>query len=327
MAIFLDTNVLPWRGSGDSVRFATIPILAGELGQEVLVPDLVLEEAVACRQREIESVLEKLRSTHKKAQVYADMPELELPSAAELSRQWRAQFMTKAKIVKAPNGALEEAINREINRIRPTRNGRGARDAIIWITVKSVHKKRSEVGYFVSENKADFASPDDLNNFHPELLKEISSLSKPLHYCNSIDSLLSKIASKSELQITLELVESYDIVHIALRSFIQDNLILREVSPSLPSGKEYISSKILLFPRELKFLHAYHVGDHDIVFAQIIWEISLTIGILQKGVGGGFARSYFPEQINLLVHIWMRFNENEARPSLAEVSFIQPWKQ
>ena len=185
MAIFLDTNVLPWQGSVDSIRFAIVPILAQEIGQEVMVPEIVLEEACRLHQQKIEDVFSKYKSIYKEVSYYAEVPEFTLPSSQDLTQTWKASLLSKVKVIPIPEAIFSEAIYREIHRKPPAREGRGARDAAIWLTIKNTHNQSVGVGYFVSQNTKDFASSNDSKELHPELRDEIGKAAEAFYYCNS----------------------------------------------------------------------------------------------------------------------------------------------
>jgi hypothetical protein len=322
MTIFLDTNVVPYK-SGTSIRFETLLILAQECHQDVALPELVLRESVAHRQREIEGAFGTLRSAYEKVRVYVDeIVEPNLPSSQMLAESWERNLKQKVKILETPKNAFEDAIFREIQRIRPTREGRGARDAVIWLTVKQAHLFSATINYFVSENIKDFAAPERGNNLHEDLQQEIAEHPKPLIYCKSLDTLIKQIAKEiePEIKITAKLLDSSEEVQKALCRAIQDNLILRETFPALPLGKEYISSAIIPSQYEVQRATTYQIGDRNVVVTEITCHASFTIGVLQQWSGGGFSTLQYPTELALFIRFWMRFENHAKLPTKAEIS-------
>ncbi|MFN6481093.1 PIN domain-containing protein [Nostoc sp. DedQUE07] len=323
MTIFLDTNVVPYK-SGISIRFETIQVLAQECSQEIAIPELVLRESVAHRQREIEDAFGTLRRAYEKARIYLNgIAEPNLPCSKDLAESWCCSLKEKVKILETPKNAFEEGIFREIQRIRPTREGRGARDAVIWLTIKQAHFLSDSVNYFVSENIKDFASSDK-NTLHEDLKMEIIEHPIPLIYCNSLDILLKKIANEEKpgIDITEQLINSSDNLQEALRRAIRDNLIIREMFPALPLGKEYISSTITPSLYKVKSSATYRIGERNVVVAEINCNASFTIGVLQQLSGGGFLTLQYPADLSLYIRFWMRFENQEELPVKAEVSYI-----
>lgn len=322
MAIFLDTNILPWQSSIDSIRFAIIPILAREVGQEVMIPDIVLEEACRLHQQKIEEIFSKYKSIYKEVSYYADISEVDLPSSQDLVQAWKASLQSKVKVIPTPEDIFKEAIYREIYRTPPAREGRGARDAAIWLTIKNVHCQGLCTGYFVSQNTKDFASSNDSKELHPALRGEIEIAPEAFYYCNSIDLLVEKIAKKSELEIRLEIFNDSEIVKTSIRKYFQDNLILRDTFSSLPAGREYIASPIELFAKELKSKHTYKVEDRDVSIVDLTWKANFLVGLLKQITGGGFSREQIAQEFCFDTRIWLRFEKNQQQPAAAEIAFV-----
>jgi hypothetical protein len=108
---------------------------------------------------------------------------------------WRDYLANIFEVIEAPDGAFEQAILREVRRQPPAREGRGARDALVWLTVLS-RQVKGETNYFVSNNAKDFGKTDLL----PSLQAEIPDKSE-LIYCSSLADLLGHLATKkSELR-------------------------------------------------------------------------------------------------------------------------------
>ncbi|GAB4213953.1 MAG: hypothetical protein OHK0022_51800 [Roseiflexaceae bacterium] len=323
MTIFLDTNVIPFK-SGLSIAFETLVILANEANQDVVITDVVLNESLAHRKREIEEAFSSLRSAFRKARIYADnITEIELPNVQDLIDKWKTDLLRRVKVVETPISAFEEAIFREIQRIRPTREGKGARDAVIWIGIKYAHLASNTTNYFVSQNTKDFGSSLQDDDFHEDLKKEIDNFSFPLIYCKSIDKLLERIAPRIQegITVTSQLLENSDETQRAIRRYLQENLLLRNFF-DLPSGKEYISSVITFSDYKIRKPSTYLVENRYVVVIEISCLTYFNVGILQQSSGGGFSTLQYPANLSLNIRLWMIFEANHDLPDRVEVSYM-----
>lgn len=190
------------------------------------------------------------------------------------------------------------------------------------VTIRDTHFQGSSIGYFVSQNTKDFASSNDNKELHQALKDEIEKAPGAFYYCNSIDVLVDKIATKSELGIKIEIFNDSEIVKTSIRKYIQDNLILREMFSSLPPGREYIASPIDLFAKELKNIHTYRIEDRDVSIVDLTWRANFVVGLLKQVSGGGFSREQISQEFCFNTHIWLRFEKNEQQPTAAEIASV-----
>jgi hypothetical protein len=116
-----------------------------------------------------------------------------LPSITDAATAWRKQLADMFVHVPLSGETAIEALRREIHRTPPAhrKEGYGARDAAIWLTVRADHVSRHEVGYLVSRNKLDFAGED--GQLHPVLAQEAGH-EYPLHYVSDPAELLDLLA-------------------------------------------------------------------------------------------------------------------------------------
>ena len=209
--IILDTNVVPNGPAAGNVVFPILQVVAEHSGQRLAVPTIVVEESCERLRRELleahEQILRGVETTRKYLGANAafhprPIDDLVVPN-------WRDYLDSIFEVIDAPASAYEEAILREVRRRPPAREGRGARDALVWLTVLS-RQAEGETNYFVSNNAKDFGKTDLL----PSLQAEMPNESK-LIYCSSLADLLGRLATKkSELRI--EDVESSAAVREAI---------------------------------------------------------------------------------------------------------------
>ncbi|MEJ7569918.1 MAG: PIN domain-containing protein [Gaiellaceae bacterium] len=193
MTIVVDTNFLPQNADLQSVELQLLVAAASETGHELVLPSLVLEEASSRRRREIEEAFDSLLTSTRSARRFAQIPlPADLPVPGELAATYEDQLRQIFSIASLPEDAGAEALRREVNRLRPTREGRGARDAAIWLTVKDVHTRgNGSMTVFLSANVKDFGSQGAL---HEDLRQEIALLPGAFVYCKSIAEVLATIA-------------------------------------------------------------------------------------------------------------------------------------
>src|SRR5437867_4020081 len=170
MAIYLDANVL-YGLSSRSLEWRSLRAIAQAHRLDIVVPEIALSEAVANRRREISEKATKIRTAIDKAQGLFDLPQFPEPDASRVADRWRTDMLVGVVYLPATADHAYEALNRELHRIRPARDGQGARDAAIWLAIRDDNRGRSEPGYFVSSNHKDFGEPD--GRLHPDLVAEV----------------------------------------------------------------------------------------------------------------------------------------------------------
>jgi PIN domain len=165
LAIYLDTNVIcRWRSFGELERIA-LSIAADQLGQPIIVPELVAVEATAIYERELIAVKARFDEAAAKLVETFDLLYAETdpqPDPAERARQWcrRLEQMCEVIAIHPPDAVY--ALEREIHGIPPARErsegakGSGARDAAIWLAIARDHGTRNEVGHLLTKDAKDF---------------------------------------------------------------------------------------------------------------------------------------------------------------------------
>ena len=212
--IILDTNVLPNGPAAGSVVFPVLQVVASNAGQRLAVPRIVVDESCERLRRELLDAYEQIvRGTETVSKYLGASSSHPRPVDDLVVPNWREYLARLFVVLEPPDGAFEEALLREVQRKPPTRDGRGARDALIWLTVLD-HLQRDETPtYFVSNNGKDFGKDGLL----PELRAEIPDGST-LNYCTSIVDLLDRLATPSPQPLRRADIEEAGPVHEAIRS-------------------------------------------------------------------------------------------------------------
>jgi len=199
-----------WRTFGELERLA-LSIVADQLGQPIVVPELVVIEATAHYRRELDTVLDSfdtatedltkafnLEYTHTEPQ----------PDPEERELAWRQRLQEMCEMVPIHPPDAVEALEREIHGVAPARErvkkkpGTGACDAAIWLSILRDHRERNEVGYFITKNVGDFL---DGGRLKPRLLADLGTGVHLLHVHVGIDGLLKAMGtSTSDASIDTE---------------------------------------------------------------------------------------------------------------------------
>jgi hypothetical protein len=281
MAIYLDANVL--RGTVAGPELSSVRALAKAHGQAILVPSVALDEATANRRREAESVFQEITSALEKARGLFNPPALNLPDAAKLAADWRKDVARAFRVLNVSGSHAKDALTREIDRIPPTREGRGSRDAAIWIAIRDDHKAKNEIGYFVSANSKDFAQPGE-RALHNALRAELTDHKQPLHLILSTAALLESLAPSKGREIPFHTLFEAEGVQMEVRSTLWRDIGLLPMNDLVASAfgrpLQWTGVGTLIEEATLASVleqRAYELPDkRQVVVIQSLWTVWLT---------------------------------------------------
>jgi hypothetical protein len=216
VTIYLDTNVLhSWLDLAALERVA-LSIVAADSQQQVTVPSIAVDEAESHFLRRLERASNQIRLGRKTFNELFHEPLLkeDLPNIDKIVSDWRIGLARHVTILEAPEGALEEAIRREIWRQPPARSivdmkgedvgATGARDSAIWLTVVDHHRRARDDGHFISADR-DFTFKN--GRFKPELMADLDGIDRSLHSYPSVFEFLKKsgqLVGTRDFDLTLE---------------------------------------------------------------------------------------------------------------------------
>lgn len=324
MAIFLDTTALPLESHTGSLGFSVIRAIAHQGGHTIFVPRLAVEEAVAKRQRDLEAAtrdLELVVGRLRRLGIEIEAPRPQDP--ADGAERWRRDLTAQVTVVETPDGASWEALLREVRRLRPAREGKGARDTAIWFTVLNKHQSLKETSYFLSHNTKDFADPEDKGRLHPELAAECASATHPLYYCPSSPALLGQLGEKLETPLTEDMLTGDEAVLSALIGYLSRPETLSSVFFDPSPGTLYVASRVSPTLQRLGAHEAYAVDNVTVVVAWTRWRMDFCLGILTTGGYRSFAQELVPVVIEGDFQLWIHRNRDEACFSDAEVAVAE----
>jgi predicted nucleic acid-binding protein len=184
--IILDTSVLVPDYRLRSLTLRAVLRAAGDLGDDLLIPRLVLDELINKFREDLEAashafartrgrlfgLLDRKRTSHR-VNVERHVAAYSTWLNSELNSK-------KVKILDYPTCDHRDVVARALHRRRPfSADGqRGYRDALIWETILRSLRFDWKETFFVSTNTRDFADPQDSGRLHPDLLQELESLQK-----------------------------------------------------------------------------------------------------------------------------------------------------
>lgn len=290
MTIIVDTNILPRGGEADNLEINILLALGGETGHDVALPSIVLEEAVSERRREIELAFDQLISAHRAACKYANLPPLaERPVPGELAREYENILRHRFTILPIPPGASDEALRREAHRLRPARDGRGARDVAIWLTAKRAHVDSGGPTYFVSNNVKDFGHPD--GSLHKDLRQEVGRFKGEFSYCRSVAELLGLVAEPIEAFVDAEYLNAHTEAAQAAISVLHRDDVLNSLTlpPELDVANRtppFAAGPADAHPVAVRDSRSFQLEARKIAVVWTQWEIRFTAGVVvSAGIG------------------------------------------
>ena len=154
MTIYVDTNAIPPHGPLDSIDLSALRAVVMEHGFDVALPRMVVEESIGQRRRHVRAAIERVRSAQHAVREFWKVESPPPPDLDDTVEQWRTHLEGRFRIVETPANAANEALAREIHRIPPTRDGKGARDAVIWLSIiDDIKGTDGESNFLITSNK------------------------------------------------------------------------------------------------------------------------------------------------------------------------------
>jgi PIN domain len=176
--VYVDTNALPTKGGIGGGLFGVLAATARAMNIQIMVPRLVLSEYRNLRAGDIRSSLEIYTKGFESLQAVLELDSIYLPSVEEAIHHLIADLLARVTPIETfPDDAIE-ALRREAERIPPARDGKGARDSAIWLTICRHHLAAEGCSAFITKNKSDFSARSDPKALHPKLAEDLGA---PLH--------------------------------------------------------------------------------------------------------------------------------------------------
>ena len=182
MKVFLDTNVFYRNWFAGNANFKLLFYFLNNLEYELLLSDLVVQEANNIRQREVREVNSELAKILKKGNqlnrvnLNLDMDSLGFQSydLAEVLKD-RVEWLSRIKYDSIPHSVV---VRRAIDSVKPfTSEEKGYRDTLIWLSFLDYLSFSGIEGdvAFITNNKSDFyQTKGNVLSFNDDLLKDIA---------------------------------------------------------------------------------------------------------------------------------------------------------
>jgi hypothetical protein len=258
-SVVLDTNALPIRRGLNGTLWLSARKICELHDIEIVVPSIVVAETVNLRREGYAEAEGDFLTSLSKISKFYDLQPIYVPSTQEICDEWKNEIEQSLSIVIVNGDDAVEALEREASRVRPARNGSGARDSAIWLTVLR-RALTDEVVYFISNNTKDFGNDGGID-LHQSLKGEIGSTSGSVCYLHSINDLIQLLADPVTVP-PLDLVATAEI----LQTDIEDQLsVLPEVTNHFENEGPDVAATTHVNITEASGTIAYGVGDRTLV--------------------------------------------------------------
>ena len=185
MHIFLDANSIIDQGYGTFSETEELLLITGALGHQIHVPQVALEEVVACFSRSLAEKASAVRGQIGELskligrELEYPINPVDLPDETRLFRDCLENRLALANIniPQYPSISHEEIVNRATSRRRPfDNNGSGYRDTLLWFNILELTGELDGKILLVSRDK-DFRGTSD--NLHQDLAEDLSRKNQP----------------------------------------------------------------------------------------------------------------------------------------------------
>lgn len=263
--VIFDTNVVPRPTTIGGPFWDSVLRLCALTEHTAALPDIVVHEAKNLYREQLAEAADRLATAHRKFAALSEVAPQYIPSPDAMADEWEAQLREVFEVLDSDGADAAEALRREALRLRPAREGKGARDSIIWLTALRLAKTGDTVR-LVSRNTHDFGGEGE--HLHGDLLTELQEAEAHVEYHPSLDAFISDIAE-----------------HVSSPSVQLDSapgLLLEAALSALPSevelSAEDLGDELTEFERT-KVSRSYKVDDTGLVL--IDGELRLSDGATQ----------------------------------------------
>lgn len=266
MLVVIDANVFcaDFQMMGNAFRIFMSE--SRRVGLEPCVPESVRDEVLNKFRVKLVKLAEKTEDAVQAAStsIGKDIINLVLPKQEiqRLCSQYQKHFKDVSlrhnfRFLPYPQVSHEDLVERELAGLRPFRDGRGYRDALLWFSVLEHLKEHGEPIAFVTKNSNDFGK----GRLHADLVRDLKAIGLThghIKFFNSLEELTHALITPSlqEIDQLRQLVESeagpfsvQDWVIKELPDLLRDDPGIGPFEPGhgscrLSSVKEVISVKI-----------------------------------------------------------------------------------
>jgi hypothetical protein len=288
--IVLDTNALR-SFAHDGPQIAVLRKLSASRSQRLLIPEIVYEEYVAQRQREIDTAVKRLLSAYDDLKRLTPWPGSRPPhmvDSREIAETYHGGGLTASfSVIEASPAAAVEAMSRETWRKAPAKtasegSGSGARDALVWLTLLEHARQEDPPVYFISADKAAFGGSAGL---HAVLTEEATRAGVEVILLTKVEELFSALATRIPDPPDFDLTDAD--LKVRIREHLYHSLAIIDVASQfgLLRAEQGVMTwnwrdrPDICMDRILS-LQSYRVEGTDFTVAKTRWEVT---GVLEYG--------------------------------------------
>jgi hypothetical protein len=306
MYVVLDTEVIVSDPSCSGNVWTILAHVSDSWGLKIVVPEVVITEAVACYEREISDIHDRIEGTAKSKRFRAlgvesvrtvALNELEAQSQGYRNRLTQRLLDLGAIFVPPPPSATHsQLVQRAANRRKPCDSkGDGYRDTLNWLTILDLLGQHDEDVAWVSNNTKDFGAEDadpgedGAVELHPQLVEELDAAGHTgrVRYSRDLGKLVMSIASElapglpQDMRGLIERVREDTLVGF-VGTFLEDQLP-KPVDPeslALPLYANFATIAFIANVKDLAFDIAGSAGDGSaIVTFSGVCSSAIEVGI------------------------------------------------
>jgi len=188
--VLLDTNIIPLKGPLRTLLFESLEVICNAHNFALVIPEIVMHESVNRRRVEAEKYITALFDGHRNLSRLWTLDPLYLPSEDDVAADWEQDLSDYFKIYPPHATDAVEALNREALRTPPARQGKGGRDALIWLTALRLGEEKTV--HLVTKNSADFGQDGELfQSLETEAIERKASI----EYHPSLESFIASVST------------------------------------------------------------------------------------------------------------------------------------
>lgn len=299
MAIYLDTNVLRGWTTFTELNRLAISIVAGQLNQPLVLPEIVAHEAEAAFGRELQSAVDTYEAAERTLQALFRVEYTHVepyPDVQSRLAAWRALRDEVFHIASMQPDDAVEGLRREIHGAPPAKSrrsgkpGAGARDVALWLTLVRDHRERGEESHFVTTDHADFLEGRQLK---PGLQRDLQG-APPLRVYRSAEEFVAQLGEADDdrpFDLDALKLRAYDPVREGLRnSFVVAHAVFDETE-NLRIRSEIIDGK----PTQVLRTRLYKRGEDAVTLVTAEWDLLVRCAYQQLDRGESDAWKGVPE--------------------------------
>jgi hypothetical protein len=309
VAVYLDTNVMHDWTTFTELNRLVISIVAGQLGQPLVLPQIVVDEAEGHMSRLLEDAVRQFEAAEETvSELFAtEYVHIEpFPDTAARLARWRSQLEEVFEVVPMDPADAVEGLRREIvgeppaKPRQPGKPGAGARDVALWLALVRDHAERGEEGHFITKNHKDFLAGTELK---AALTRELDG-APSLNVYRSVEEFIAQLGTPdtSEQMGVDELSER---AGEAVRAALADS---RAVADAVfdERGDLRVRNRVLsATPTRVFRTRRYVAGNTTVTLASADWDLLVECVYQRVGDDPGSWYGGYEVHVRGPIHVYL----------------------